>query len=572
MSFCLKKEILKYSLFTSSIFLFAPTLAHAATLSITPTDKSGLYSVGQIFSIKILVNTSVNEPINAVSGIVSYSPAILELLSVDKAGSKVDFWIGEPAYSNAEGKVQFEGGMYNPGFTGLNGNIVTLLFKAKSKGSTLLSFPQASILANDGLGTNVLDSSGKLNLNIGAATETVVPVGQAITITSSTHPDQDKWYASKLVEMSWKVPSGTIALKADIDKDPSGSPSTIYNPPINSKEANLTSGTWYLHLQAEQAGGTWSKTSHFKIKIDADPPNPFQVKFPHGSSTTDPRPVILFNTTDNLSGIDYYDVSIRGASAVRVEHDIVESNPYAIPGQNIGYKDIKVIAYDKAGNSTLATTTFEIDSIEPPSFDDVPSEIEEGDILQLRGVTYPNSSLTIFLKNEDGSVSTQSMEIGSTGRFLAIWSKFLRHGSYILTAQVEDERGAKSSLSEEKTIKVDQSALLRFGWPLLNYITLLAIILLGLSALIVWVWYLTNGLRRIKKKIHFETENIDKEINTKFKKLYTVVVAQVKAMEKTSTKRELTAEEEKVIKILKDSLVETMEDIEDKVKNIEKII
>jgi hypothetical protein len=90
----------------------------AAYLSVSPA--SGSYSVGDSFSVSVLVSSS-DQAVNAVSGSLIFPADKLQVVSISKTGSVVNFWVQEPAYSNSAGTLDFEGVILNPGFTGVGG-------------------------------------------------------------------------------------------------------------------------------------------------------------------------------------------------------------------------------------------------------------------------------------------------------------------------------------------------------------------------------------------------------------------------------------------------------------------
>ncbi len=127
--------------------------AEAASLYFSPS--SGSYAVGQGFSVKVLVS-SVDRKMNAAGADISFSPEALELISITKANSLIDIWGEAPEFSNSTGRVSFEG-LILDGYQGRAGEIVTLLFRAKSPGETVVRFSSGSVLAYNGLGTSILD-------------------------------------------------------------------------------------------------------------------------------------------------------------------------------------------------------------------------------------------------------------------------------------------------------------------------------------------------------------------------------------------------------------------------------
>ncbi|MBX4181323.1 cohesin domain-containing protein [Candidatus Parcubacteria bacterium] len=154
----MSRLVLKKVLFLSLVVsLFLPQHSYADTILISPA--AGSYSVGQTFSVRIVVS-SPTQAVNAVSAVLSFPIDKLQVTSVSKIGSILNLWVEEPAFSNAQGKVSLEGVVPNPGFTGSSGPILTVNFRVIKDGTANLQFSSASILANDGYGTNILKTRG----------------------------------------------------------------------------------------------------------------------------------------------------------------------------------------------------------------------------------------------------------------------------------------------------------------------------------------------------------------------------------------------------------------------------
>ncbi|MFA7285709.1 MAG: hypothetical protein WC011_02585 [Candidatus Paceibacterota bacterium] len=121
-------------------------------------SKPPIVSEGDRLTIFLRVN-STDQSINAVSGVVSFPENLLRAVSASKESSIINLWTGEPKITR--GQISFEGVILNPGFSGNNGLVLKIVFEAKTKGVANLNFTEGSILANDGLGSNVLaDLSG----------------------------------------------------------------------------------------------------------------------------------------------------------------------------------------------------------------------------------------------------------------------------------------------------------------------------------------------------------------------------------------------------------------------------
>ena len=190
MKFILKKNVITNYFLIVFIFIF-PYIVNAGTLFITP--QSNNVRVGDTFYV--LVNTDTKGiSINAASVDIKYDPAFLSAQSVGYSNSIFSLWVEEPAYSNTTGIVHLSGGLSSPGWNGPNGAIIRVTFKAKASGQTKISLENGSVLANDGLGTNVLTSAFGSNISISEATpviiEKVIIDNDISSSTSSTTTNQ----------------------------------------------------------------------------------------------------------------------------------------------------------------------------------------------------------------------------------------------------------------------------------------------------------------------------------------------------------------------------------------------
>src|SRR3990167_1612316 len=151
------------------VFVFPNNYANAQSGSLYFSPSSGSVIAGQNFSLAVRVNTS-GTAINAGEGSIVFDSAKVQVVSVSKTSSIFTLWATEPSFSNADGTVEFAGGIPNPGYSGSNGVVITINFKAKTattvRGYTEVIMVSGAILANDGEGTNILSSLGKANFYI----------------------------------------------------------------------------------------------------------------------------------------------------------------------------------------------------------------------------------------------------------------------------------------------------------------------------------------------------------------------------------------------------------------------
>lgn len=160
------KKFTRYLIIAVLIFLFGTSIVSAATVGFSPS--SGNYNVGDTIRAKIIVSSSI--PINAVASHISFPTNLLTLSSLSKTGSIISLWAQEPSFSNSNGTADLEGVILN-GYAGNGGNVITLVFKAKSEGKATVKFLSASVLANDGNGTELISGNSPYIVTIAKAIE-----------------------------------------------------------------------------------------------------------------------------------------------------------------------------------------------------------------------------------------------------------------------------------------------------------------------------------------------------------------------------------------------------------------
>lgn len=474
--------------------------ASAATLSVGSVSGT----VGQTVSVPVTVSAGSGESLNAVSVNISFPTDKLSLTSISKTSSIISLWAQEPVYSNVNGTAALEGIIPNPGYSGSSGRVALLTFTIKAAGSATVSFSSASVLANDGQGTNILRSSnpGTITGSAGAApapapapaapsstepaeesedesveSDEGVPKS-AFTITSKTHPEQLSWYRADTGTFSWPVPPGASATRLLLSQSASAIPSVAYPNAIAEKTIDeLPEGTSYLAVQ-HQVGGVWGEVGRYRVNVDTTPPRSFSITFPHGSEGFNPQPIILFNTLDDASGIDHYDVRVGAGDLLR-KTAAADSNPYTLPLLEPGTHTVRVIAYDRAGNETSDEATVVVEGIEAPRFTHYEEVVTTADHLKFRGITYENADVNIHIYDEDGALVTEEFtRSNSLGDFAILISKHLSSGEYTITARVTDDRGARSLESEPLPFTIEgrffavlQELLYNYLAPLIVFVT-----------------------------------------------------------------------------------------------------
>jgi len=559
------------------IFGILPITAQAASLYFSPS--SGTHAVGTSFTVSVYVS-SADQAMNAASGVISFPADKLSAEALSKSGSVFSLWVQEPSFSNSAGTVNFEGIVLNPGFTGASGKAISITFKTKAAGNAPITFSSGSALANDGKGTNILTGFGNANFSIGVvgpgAPEIVTPAEVAGTpeapaISSPTHPDPNKWYAVKEAKFTWDVPKNTMAVRLLVGRIPQAIPTVTYTTPITSKElTDLAEGTYYFHVRLRNAKG-WGGVSHFRFQIDTEKPAHFEISEVERKNQTDPRAKFIFDAKDETSGIDHYEIQIDNEGPQIWQDD--GSHRYETPVLGPGKHTLIAKAVDKAGNSLANSAEFVIQALEPPIITDYPRELASGEILTIKGKTkYSDVQVNIFLQKEKDEAKSYSVKSDKDGKFTFVAEDRLLNSIYTAWAEVIDARGAKSNPSEKVTIAVERPAFLRIGSWAIGFLSVV-IPLIALVLLLVYLaWHWWHKFATMRKRAKKEIHEAEHALHKAFDLLKETIREQVKMLEKTRNKRELTEEEEKIIKQLKRDLDDAEKFVRKEIEDIEKMV
>ena len=569
----------------ATVIIFSSATVQAASLYISPVN--GAYKVGQNFSVGIYVS-SADQAMNAVSGILSFPQDKLQVLSLAKTNSIISLWVQEPVFSNSVGRVNFEGIVLNPGFTGKAGRVITLTFKVKAVGSARLNFFSSSVLANDGQGTNILTGLGTGNYSLSGTVPTVTQpkteaknepetktrslikansTPSAPRILSSTHPDPNKWYAQKDVKFSWLVPADVRADSLLVGKKPQSVPKIIYAPAVNSKElTNLDDGMWYFHVRLKNKFG-WGDVAHFRFQIDTEKPYDFDLQEIARRDLTEPKVKFSLKAKDKTSGLDHYQILIDGQEIEdwRDDGSGIYQTPILSPGKHI----LIVRAVDKAGNALVNSAEFKIKALKAPIITFYPKKLISGQTLTVKGTTYAKAQVIIWLQRSQEEPKSHRLESDKEGQFTFINDEKLQNGIYGLWAEVVDKQGARSGASKKKVIVVKRPAILDIGNQALTILVVAVPLVALIIILSMLIWYGWYKFLSFKKKIHIETQQAERALERAIKLLRRDVEDQIKLLEKAKHRRRLTREEEKMIKRFKKDLIDVEKYVSKEIKDIE---
>lgn len=469
-----KKETLPIKLkrvFGTGLLILFFFLAHnveAATLSFTPAI--GTYSENTSFSVGVYVG-SLDTSMNAASGTVTFPTDKLQVVSVSKSNSIVDFWAQEPSFSNTSGTVKFEGVVLPPGFQGGNGRIITINFKGKASGVAEVKTVGGQVLANDGVGTSILSAATGAVFTIREAQvpapevidlEKEIPIDETLPlidnettcessalIYSTTHPGQ-MWRKENTAIFSWDASDDVVASRIAFDKNPTTQPNVVSKPAIVEKKyENIADGTWYFHLSLQDNNG-WSEPEHFKIEVDQTAPS-IELKEVARADLTNPKPVIDLVLSDKTSCVKEFTVAVDG---VAVDYNKLPNGNLELETIEPGTHELSVLVHDRAGNQNEAYVDIEVKPIDAPIVKEYPTKVARGADIVVKGETITNANMTAKItKRSNGFVAREDFQSGS-GHFVWTPGTRLKSGTYLISFRTSDSRGAQSNWTEPVVIKI----------------------------------------------------------------------------------------------------------------------
>lgn len=501
----------------SSLIIFGVLLsntAFAATLNFTPA--SGTHEKNKTFSVGVYVG-SLDKSMNASSGTVTFPTDKLQVVSISKSGTIIDFWAQEPSFSNTAGNVKFEGVVLPPGYQGGNGKILTINFKGKASGIADVKMTGGQVLANDGVGTSILASVGSASFTIKEVEEKpeVIDIDKIpevedlpkeeiceadSLIYSTTHPGQ-VWRKENTAVFSWDVTDDVVASRIAFDKNPNTEPENLSKPAlVEKKYENLEDGVWYFHLSLQDNNG-WSETEHFKIKIDTTPPE-ISLKEIKRDDLTNPKPVISLQMSDKSSCIKNFDIKIDGE---KVDYNKLSNGNYELETIDPGDHELSVVVYDRAGNQNEAFIDVKINPLETPKVNEYQERVSNSSEISVKGETLQNANLTAKITSKNANFLAKEDFQSGSGRWTWTPGTKLKNGTYFVSFKVSDTRGASSNWSEPIQIKVGNGISLNLNISsLINKIppkfAMVGMIVLGVLLVIV----LTRALTIKSVKRHHE--------------------------------------------------------------------
>jgi hypothetical protein len=571
------KNFLSSFVLLLAFFLLAPLSSLAANLSLSP--NTGVYTAGATFTVRATVDTA-GKSINAAEGTLKFNPQELTVVSINRANSIFNLWVTEPTFSNTAGTISFSGGMPT-GYTGSSGTIFSVTFRTVSASNPRVSITNGSVLANDGMGTNVLTSMNGGSYTVQAASTSPTPevveyVAPANTpaapqVTSATHADEEEWYRTKNATLSWSLPAGVTSVRTLLDSIPSSVPTKVYEEPISSITlTDLDEGESYFHIQFKNADG-WGRVTHYRLAVDTVAPKNFEISFSGEPDISSPIQTLALKAEDDTSNVRRYSIKIDDVEAYEFI-DEEDTGMVTLPTLLPGYHSVIIEAFDEAGNSAVASFSFTISAFDKPVFTEYPSEINEEVIPVVRGLTRPNAVVEVTVLRIGAEPTVYTMTADEAGVFTLIPSGTFSTGVYELTARATDTFGAQSEVSEAIKIAVQQPGYVQIGSFLINILSVVIPLLAMTLLLIAGTWFMVMYLRRFRRRVTVESGEAVAIVAKEFTSLREMLATKQLALSDSRKTKKLTKAEEEVFATLDTALATAQNNIQKEVSDVQALV
>ncbi len=505
------------------VICLLPRVSQAATLSLAPA--AGQVQVGQTMTATVRVNAA-GTAVNAAEATVSFPSDLLKLTAVSKSGSIFKFWTVEPSGSNTSARIIFSGGLPSPGYSGSAGTIIKISWQAMATGTASVKMTGGKVLANDGLGTNVLTAQSGATYTVMAgtspSTSSPQPSGPVTpTVSSSDFSSEQGWYSGSQATLLWTKPGGLEGVSYGLTRAADSVPDETLDSNSGTTTVNLTDdGVWYFHLRGKYASG-WSGTRHFKLQRDTTAPESFEIRLTRDRGLADPSPTLTFATTDVLSGVSGYTASLNGQPGVPV------TSPYTLTAEQAGEYHVIITATDGAGNTRDSDISFSVEGYTAPVLTFVSTPLILLENLVVRGTAQAGDRVNIFIDGELlGSTYAGAANLAVTdGTIVRLpWvftsEKPLGPGGHRITATVTSADGQTSLATDPVTLAVRGRMIEFNGRPIATFaaVPLFGLFVILFTTLIAVVmtrlWLITRRLERRESIVDQELKELKTAMET----------------------------------------------------------
>jgi hypothetical protein len=342
----LKLENIPYPLYNSTVRL---------------QPEFGIFDVDFPERFSVVVDTG-DEEINAVRLGLVFDPEAVQVKELTMSKNSTCAYVIENTIDASAGRASFACAITKSGGERGSLSIVDVSVIPKRTGSFTLAFDEkeTQVLANDGLGTNVLRMSQSGNYRVDQFdpslfddTSTATAADRSFIVFSPTHPNQSRWYNSNVARFVWRGKLGGV-YKYEFDTSPHTVPSTLQA--VQGSEVVLPipgDGVFYFHLQLASGG----PIADYRIQADQTPPSIVSIHLSQEKIIAGDVVRVSFDAADAGSGIqnNYY-VDLGSHLFLPAGSELY------IPFIDAGDQKLVIRVYDNAGNYSEKSQTIHVEN------------------------------------------------------------------------------------------------------------------------------------------------------------------------------------------------------------------
>lgn len=324
-----------------------------STLRFSPDSGIVDRAMEQVIAVTV---ASGGEAINALQVSLSYDPTAIKVLDIltDNSFCDQDLLL-EKNIDQANGTVDFSCIIPSPGFSDSQGVVMELAIQPLKAGPFSLRFNQdkTSVLANDGLATDVLREVTDGSYQVADELSYAKGADTPIAIFSTTHPNTERWYQQKNVSFVWPGRDGHSY--EYYLKDPAGIDSQPVTTSENHTTVTLTKDGVYHFYLTPILDKKRETTSSYTIKLDTTPPAAPTIEASDTTIKVGDLLRLKISSNDQGSGLqnNYY---LKFDDGVFLPIGSMPTLPFSESGKHT----ITVRAFDKAENYNDSTLTIDV--------------------------------------------------------------------------------------------------------------------------------------------------------------------------------------------------------------------
>lgn len=334
-----------------------PYILYNSTIRLQP--ESGIYDMDFDQRMSVIVDTG-DESINAVQVELVFDPEAVLIKSLNTDASACSYVI-ENTIDQKAGRARLNCVVLHPEVGRQSIKIAEAIVHPKHKGTFSLSFDpeETKVLANDGLGTNVLRmaQAGSYRVDdfdLSEPSSDKTTNGRTFVVFSPSHPNESRWYNSRTARFVWRGKPEAVYSYA-FDTSPDTVPSKNHTTQGSKIEIPIPGdGIFYFHLQL--AGG--GPIAHYRVQTDLTPPSIVSMKLSSDKIVVGDVVRFSFDAEDAASGVqrNYY-VDLGNHLFLPVGSELF------IPFLEDGDQNVTLRVYDDAGNYTERSDTVHVNSM-----------------------------------------------------------------------------------------------------------------------------------------------------------------------------------------------------------------